>query len=527
MIFSSGNKYCNRCGYKEINGEQSETKENTMTDKHSVEDVLELPPPPEWRTIEPDILEQAGVRCEFSPSSRGVINKLYFPVHSADGKLAGWKGRQMPKSFFTVGNLRGVPKQFFGQQQVGEGGRLLIIVEGESDVLAARQILKDKGKSYNVVGLSFGASSAPHLFKDNYEWLCTFDNVVCIFDQDKAGRDAIDSVVTILPPGKLKIGTHSENDVCDLLAADKDDEFLQALWRAKTYQPEGFVNAANGWERYKLKKGNEGVSWPPDFPTVQKYTEGMRYGEVVTLIAATGQGKSQIVDHVTLDLIHNTEINIGVVKLEQPFEKSVQGLISSEIGANLKIAEIASTVSEEEEMQAFDNLFSSGRVTYLDHGFISPDSESIMKRVEQLIVVFGCKVVFLDHLHMLLTGDGDITNIRQAIDALVHKLKVLAEQREVIIFAVAHVRKAQGKSFEEGEVPTLDDIKESSGVKQLSDTVIAISRDQQAEDVEERNVAQLHVLKSREIGLTGEADKLKFITNSCRYEAYKEEALEF
>lgn len=47
-------------------------------------------------------------------------------------------------------------------------------------------------------------------------------------------------------------------------------------------------------------------------------------------------------------------------------------------------------------------------------------------------------------------------------------------------------------------------------MKQISFDIVGVSRNSQAEDDYERNCSQLHVLKCREHGNTGKADKLYF-----------------
>jgi len=97
------------------------------------------------------------------------------------------------------------------------------------------------------------------------------------------------------------------------------------------------------------------------------------------------------------------------------------------------------------------------------------------------------------------------------------KLKNLTQELGIWLGLVVHLRKVgQGKSFEEGAVPSLDDLRGSGSIKQLSNGVYALSRDQQCHNVAERNTSQVHVLKCRFTGRTGEADKLLFEDDTGR-----------
>jgi twinkle protein len=92
-----------------------------------------------------------------------------------------------------------------------------------------------------------------------------------------------------------------------------------------------------------------------------------------------------------------------------------------------------------------------------------------------------------------------------------HNLKMLTQELGVYIGLISHLKKApQGRSFEEGYVPSSDDLRGSGSIKQLSNNVYAISRNQQEENDTQRNTSLLTVLKCRYTGRTGPADYLLF-----------------
>jgi twinkle protein len=92
-----------------------------------------------------------------------------------------------------------------------------------------------------------------------------------------------------------------------------------------------------------------------------------------------------------------------------------------------------------------------------------------------------------------------------------HNLKMLTQELGIYIGLISHLKKApQGRSFEEGYVPSSDDLRGSGSIKQLSNNVYAISRNQQEEDDTQRNTSTLTVLKCRYTGRTGKADYLLF-----------------
>jgi twinkle protein len=83
----------------------------------------------------------------------------------------------------------------------------------------------------------------------------------------------------------------------------------------------------------------------------------------------------------------------------------------------------------------------------------------------------------------------------------------IAKKHDVWLGVISHLRKVGGggKAFEEGRIPSLDDIKGSGSIKQISFQVIAFARNLIAQDNRERNTIKIRVLKSRFTGRTGDA----------------------
>ena len=98
-----------------------------------------------------------------------------------------------------------------------------------------------------------------------------------------------------------------------------------------------------------------------------------------------------------------------------------------------------------------------------------------------------------------------------------NRLRSLVEETGVGMFLVAHLRRAAGdRGHEQGVVVSLSHLKGSQGISQLSDSVIALERNQQAEDPEEANTTRVRVLKSRYTGDTGLACNLKYNLDTGR-----------
>ena len=104
----------------------------------------------------------------------------------------------------------------------------------------------------------------------------------------------------------------------------------------------------------------------------------------------------------------------------------------------------------------------------------------------------------------------------EAVDKVMSDLLKLVKKHNIWLGLISHLRKSGGKAFEEGNMASIDDVKGSGSIKQISFDIIAFSRNLIAEVEEERNKIKFTVLKSRFTGLTGPAGKAKYDRNTGR-----------
>lgn len=148
---------------------------------------------------------------------------------------------------------------------------------------------------------------------------------------------------------------------------------------------------------------------------------------------------------------------------------------------------------------AFDDTVGSGRVYLYDH-FGSMATDNLLNRVRYLAKSCGVGWVVLDHLSIVVSGvdDGDE---RKAIDVIMTKLRSLVEETGIGLILVSHLRRPSGdKGWEEGLQTSLNSLRGSAAIAQLSDMCIGVERNQQGENP---NVSTLRVLKNRFSGETG------------------------
>ena len=458
------------------------------------------------RSLTPDITQKFGVRVEVD-TSNGMPLRYYYPYYK-DGALVGYKVRGAEeKVFYAVGSMS-ADVELFGQGLAGDGGRMIIVTEGENDALAATQMLASAGKAYRVVSLPNGANVSA--IRSNLEWLESFDTVVVNFDSDEAGLKATTQACDLFTPGKVKILQLPCKDANDMLLSDeyRDVDYLHALNRAKTYQPDGIVSGADTWDMYINKPVVDSIAYPDHWDDLNRMTYGIRMGELDTWTSGSGMGKTQVMRELQYHLLNSVDDNIGIISLEEPLLDSVEALMAIDMNKRIHLPDV--TATEEELHGAWENTSGTGRLYFYD-SFGSMDNDSLVSKIRYFANGLGCRYIFLDHLSIVVSEFASEGGERERIDSIMTRLKNLTQELDIWIGLVVHLRKTgSGTSFEEGGVPNLDDLRGSGSIKQLSNTVYALSRNQQAVDSVERNTSQLHVLKCRFTGRTGQGDYLFF-----------------
>lgn len=210
-------------------------------------------------------------------------------------------------------------------------------------------------------------------------------------------------------------------------------------------------------------------------------------------------------------------LKIGDISLEEQIGDCTTGLAEVQMGKRYTLPEIQAT--KEEESAALEHLFKDGRFTFYDHQTNSGDARLFSKL--NWMAATGHEIIFLDHLHVIISEFDDNDNERKRIDTLMYGLRDFVVRTGCILFLLCHLKypDGKGKTFEEGRVPTLDDFRGSSSIKQVIWDGVGLQRYTQHEDEYVRKVTRCHVLKCRQFGTTGPADCLMFNDKTARYSA--------
>jgi len=426
---------------------------------------------------------------------------LRFHYYSSDGRLLGAKVKTKDKQFRYEGDTDGT---FFGQHLFPNSGSRVVITEGELDAASVFQAIP----GWAAVSLPSGAASAKKSIQKNLEWLQGYNEVCLFFDNDDAGYKALQEAASVLPPGKVTIANlnHDYKDASDALAAKDSKAISDAVYEAKPYRPDGIVDAKNLLELVTTPNPPHDHEYP--YRGLNEKLHGIRYGELVTITAGSGIGKSSFCRDLCTHLLRKGE-RVGYVALEESNRRTALGLMSSALGKAYHLGEY----SREELEEAYNYTLKDWNL-YLFDGFGSFDPDIIYNRIEYLASGFDTKIIFLDHLSILLSGlDGDE---RRMIDTTMTKLRSLVERTGITLFLVSHLKRTQSDvNHEEGARVTLGQLRGSAAIAQLSDACIALERDQQSGSGD--NATTVRVLKNRYSGEVGVACNLKYDLDSCKF----------
>ena len=470
-------------------------KPQSLAKRHLTEETCRI-----WSYIVADHHgKHVQVAQYLSDDRRVVAQKLRFP-----DKSFPWKGDR--KAF----------KGLYGQWLWRDGGKTVVITEGELDALSVSQAQNNK---WPVVSLVDGAGSAEKGIKEALPWLSKFDKVILFFDNDDQGREAVDKAKRLLPPGKCWITWAPEGykDASDLLQEGKAAKIVDCIWGAKQYRPEGIVTGQSIIDRLKARPVVTAYAYPDIMNKLNWMTGGgIRLGELDTWTSGTGMGKTTVIKALQHHFMQTTDLNQALIHLEEPLEDTGDDLIAYHVGRRFQIddtsfKETPAYSKAAEELFLATDANDNARLQLYD-AFGSLEDQSLYSVIRYMVQAQGCRVIWLDHLSILVSDmdvDGDE---RRRIDSIMHNLKSLTIELDCYIGLISHLRKPPGKgpSFEQGAVPSLDDLRGSGGIKQLSNGVFALSRNQQHPDPVARNTSTVTVLKCRKTGRTGTADHLLF-----------------
>ena len=149
------------------------------------------------------------------------------------------------KDFMFIGDTKNV--SLYGQWLWRDKGKRIIVCEGAVDALSMSQALNNK---WPVVSVAHGAQGAKKDIQKNLEWLCGYDSVVILFDNDDAGPARL---VRNVPHCSHRTSVSATLTDCkdpnkEMIEKGRSKELVDLTFEAKDFRPDGIVNGQELWD---------------------------------------------------------------------------------------------------------------------------------------------------------------------------------------------------------------------------------------------------------------------------------------
>lgn len=489
----------------------TETKVNskpiiTEEDNKAVKEKT-VPSGNDFRGIRDDTYKYFGVRHALN--TEGDVTEQYYPV-TQEGELSGYKIREVPKNFRSMGRT-GADCDLFMAFRFNRGGKYVVITEGEVCALSAYQMLKDynvkRGSEFEiaVVSPTTGANSQKQIAA-NYKFLDSFDFVILALDQDKAGEEAVEKIIPMLPKGKVKIMNMRYKDHNEYLEKEKYKEYVADFYDAKTHVPVGVVASNQISQAMRAEMNVPKIPLPPFMHKLQgMMAGGIPMKRIVNFGSASGTGKSTIIDEIIYYMLFNSPHKVGIVTLESTSGQYGVKLLSRHISNKIELLTTDDAMLlldnedvKKKEHELFNDEDGNPRFYLVDDR--NGDVEDIQSAIENLIISCGCKVIVCDPIHDVI---GSLPLDEQ--ENFMSWQKGMVKSHDCSFYNVCHTRKTSSgqKAGSTGADLHEEDLMGNSAIYKSAACNLMFSRNKEALDDVERNTTVMKATKIRWTGKTG------------------------
>jgi twinkle protein len=362
------------------------------------------------------------------------------------------KPGQGPKFF----REEGCPSILFNLDNAIKCEGSVIVTEGELDAVAFDQM-----GFPNVVAVTTGAGSFSDEWIDDLE---QFDQIYLSFDMDGPGQEGAQRAADKLGRYRclnLLLPLKDANDC--LRAGFSNREMADVLAKAKRFEsklvktPDAFFEEI----RASFNGGSIDKGIPTGWEEFDGLLGGFRPNELTALTGETGSGKTTLAANLGYRMAKD-----GHPVLIASFEMK-------------PVAILKKMLQMESGRPMYDHTLDSlspffVRLCSLPLYFVDAYGEVGIQELKDAIYYakrrHGVEFVILDHLHFFLKYSGD--HERQAIDQALKDIKTWAMQLDIHVVLIVHPTKLTY----DNKVVHLNDLKGSSGLKQIPDNVLSIWR---------------------------------------------------
>ena len=495
------------------------------------------------RGIRPEVYKTFGVRMACSEET-GEITDIYFPYYDQQGKLTGYKRKDLTKEKYdkcyitTIGKVSTNCKMF-GQHVCDTINRPkekspVYIVEGEEDVLSCHQAVLDfsKGGKFEgslpyVVGLNCGTPNTTKTVAYNKSFLDSFSKIILGFDNDEAVSVGIESnevrgkeATEMFPSEMMKNNLHvakfefPHKDPNDYIVAGESAALAKILlFNYQPYTTEKILSVSDiSFERF-ITPRPEGL-YVHSFPKLMDKIHGFRKRELVVITSPVGTGKSSVTSEIAYCLAAQAQ-KVGMIFLEEEENETLQRQGARHL--NVKFNDFKAKPTARSTVDELKDAYSwlGDKFFFLDH-FGSIQIETLMAKIKSFVYQTGVDYILLDHLSMCVSGI-DTKDERKLLDMIMTELAAFCANHDVGIIAVTHLNRTVSDGFKKAKKADTNEpywlevskeqMRGSSALEALSWIVLGL--EPEILPSKERGRVRLTVLKNRPWSYLGVADTFK------------------
>lgn len=415
--YDDGHSFCYRCNKSFRENMELENKNKTY----------EFLP---HRGLTKDTLSYYNILVEKENDDPRVVIFPYANGASKKRRYGTWPKEQ--RGFFTEGDIS--KAGLFGKDKFDPGSKESItITAGEYDAPSIYQVT---GGITAAVSTQSGTSAKRDCIND-YDYINSFEKIILAFDNDEADSKAFREVASLFDPKKIYYVRFSRHkDANDYLQAEEPAYLLKAWQGAKKEIPEGIIHTFDQVSK-ALEKENAAKLADYPFKSLQNSLFGLHAGEFILFKGLEGIGKTEILRAMEYHALTTTPHNIGIIHLEEGYGETIRGLATYKLRAPAMMDE--SGISKEEVLKAYKEIV-GGREdrAYIQSTFDIDDPDVVLANLRFLVTACDCRIVFLDHLSMLVTGQGE-DDERKKLDYIVTRIKKSAVANKFCFVGIMHV----------------------------------------------------------------------------------------
>lgn len=386
----------------------------------------------------------------------GATGKVYFPFFKFD-ELVACKWRSITEKEIRA-TSEGQKPILFGWQALKDQ-RDIAICEGEIDAMSLHQM------GIPALSVPFGCNNLDWIENEWAELEC-FQTIFVCMDTDKPGKESAKKIINRLGLHRCKFVSLPAKDANECLQLGLIPQVKLAFARAVTLDPVELKRPTEYlqevlWELYPETRPEGKNSFPLPCKKNRESIE-FRESELIVANGINGHGKSQWVNQACIEAMRHDRKCV-IASMEMKPGRTLGRMVRQLTG-------IESPSSEYSE-QALQWLLEK---CWLFDCLGTAKFDQMLQVFEYAAMRYGVKVFVIDSLMKCGVAEDDYTGQTKVIDRLCD----FKNKFDVTVILVTHSRKGES----EHKPPNKWDVKGSSSITNLCDTVLTIWRNKPKEE---------------------------------------------